>query len=79
MVKDGGETREIYKKYIAKDELLAELQLLRIRNLRPVLIPSKSSLSHDFLFAAGAIARTWDNAPSKTLVKSLRSEEEYGQ
>jgi hypothetical protein len=79
MVKDGGETREIYKKYIAKDELLAELQLLRDRNLRPVLIPSKSSLSHDFLFAAGAIARTWDNAPSRTLVKSLTPKEEYGE
>jgi len=71
MVKDTHGRRIIYEKHIAKEELSSELQLLRERNLRPVLIPSKNSLSHDFLFAAAAIARTWDNARSKALVKSL--------
>ncbi len=71
-------TREpLYAKYLEKNELLAELLLLRQRNIRPVLIPSKSSLSHDFLFAAGAIARTWDTAPSKTIVKPFNPDEEY--
>ena len=79
MVKDAHSTRTIYDKFLEKDELFEELQLLRDRDLRPVLIPSKSSLSHDFLFAAAAIARTWDNAQSKALVKSLSPNEEYGE
>ena len=79
MVKDANSRRTIYEKHLSKDELFAELQLLRERNLRPVLIPSKNSLSHDFLFAAGAIARTWDNAHSKALVKSLKPDGEYGE
>jgi len=79
VVKDTQGTRTIYDKFLEKDELFAELQLLKDRNFRPVLIPSKNSLSHDFLFAAGVIARTWDNAQSKALVKSLTPNEEYGE
>jgi hypothetical protein len=67
----------LYAKYLEKDELLEELLLLRERNFRPVLIPSKSSLSHDFLFAAGAIAKTWDSNRSETIVKPLNPDEEY--
>ena len=66
----------VYDKYIAKDELLAELQLMQARARRPVLIPSGSSLSHDFLFAAGAIARSWDQAESEAIVKSLNPDED---
>jgi hypothetical protein len=79
MVKEAHSTRTIYDKFLEKDELFEELQLLKDRNLRPVLIPSKNSLSHDFLFAAGAIARTWDNAQSKALVKSLTPDEDDGK
>jgi hypothetical protein len=60
-----------YEKYLDTDELQAELTELKARNIRPVLIPSKTSLSHDFLYAAGAIARTWDNTASKAIVKPL--------
>ena len=67
----------LYAKYLEKNELLGELLLLRDRNIRPILIPSKSSLSHDFLFAAGAIARTWDSTRSETIVKPLNLDEEY--
>lgn len=66
----------LYTKYLEKDELLGELQVLRKQNIRPVLIPSKNSLSHDFLFAAGAIARTWENTQSDTIVKALKPNEE---
>jgi hypothetical protein len=76
-VTDQGRPKTLYDKYLEKDELLGELQLLKERNIRPVLIPSKSSLSHDFLFAAGAIARTWDSTQSKTIVKPLNPNEEY--
>jgi hypothetical protein len=66
----------LYARYLQKDELLGELQLLRGRNVRPVLIPSKTSLSHDFLFAAGTIARVWESTSSKTIVKPLNQNEE---
>ena len=79
MVKDGQNTRTIYEKFIEKDELLEELQRLKGRHLRPVLIPSKDSLRHDFLFAAGAIARTWEHAQSKALVKSFTPDEDDAQ
>jgi len=72
-----GGLKSLYAKYLEKDELLGELQLLKEHNIRPVLIPSKNSLSHDFLFAAGAIARTWDNTQSDTIVKALNPNEEY--
>ncbi len=75
-VMDQGSPELLYAKYLQKDELLGELQLLRERNFRPVLIPSKTSLSHDFLFAAGTIARVWDGTQSKTIVKPLNHNEE---
>jgi hypothetical protein len=74
---DQGGPKPLYAEYLQKDELLGELQLLRERNFRPVLIPSKTSLSHDFLFAAGTIARVWDSAQSKTIVKPFNPDEEY--
>ena len=74
---DQGIAEPLYAKYLQKDELLGELQLLRGRNVRPVLIPSKTSLSHDFLFAAGTIARVWDSTQSKTIVKPFNPDEEY--
>lgn len=72
---DQGGAKPLYAKYLQKNELLGELKVLRERNIRPILLPSKTSLSHDFLFAAGAIARAWDNTPSKTMVKPLEPEE----
>jgi hypothetical protein len=72
-----GSPKPLYAKYLREDELLSELQLLRERNYRPVLIPSKTSLSHDFLFAAGTIANIWDGTPSKAMVKPLNQNEEY--
>ncbi len=75
-VMDQGNPELLHAKYLQKDELLGELQLLKERNFRPVLIPSKTSLSHDFLFAAGTIARVWDNTQSKTIVKPLSHDEE---
>ena len=77
MVSEASGVRTVTDKYLEKDELLGELVLLKEHGTRPVLIPSKSSLSHDFLFAAGAIARTWDGAKSKTIVQSLSPDEGF--
>ena len=76
---DHGRPTQLYAQYLQQDELLHELELLKERGIQPVLLPSKTSLSHDFLFAAGAVARTWDNARSQTIVKPLNPEEEYQQ
>jgi len=77
MVAEPSGARTVADRYLEKDELLGELLLLRDHGIRPVLIPSKSSLSHDFLFAAGAIARTWEGAKSGAIVKSLDLDEGF--
>jgi len=77
MIAEPSGARTVTEKYLEKDDLLGELLLLRDHGIRPLLIPSKSSLSHDFLFAAGAIARTWGGAKSETIVKSLDPDEGF--
>ena len=72
-----GNPKQLYAQYLQQDELLHELELLGTRDIRPVLLPAKTSLSHDFLFAAGAVASVWDNARSETIVKPFNFEEEY--
>jgi hypothetical protein len=54
-----------------------QLELLEERHIRPVLLASKTSLTHDFLFAAGAIAKAWDNTRPDTIVKPVNSEKDY--
>lgn len=66
-----------YAEYLQRDELLGKLESLKERNIRPELLPSKTSLTQDFLFAAAAIARAWDNTRSKAIVKPVNSTEEY--
>ena len=67
----------LHSEYLHQHELLSELQLLKERGIRPVLLPSKTSLTRDFLFAAGAIAKTWDNTRSNTVVKHVNTDEAY--
>ena len=71
-----GGSEALFSKYLQQDELVRELEVLRERDIRPVLLPSKMSLTQDFLFAAGAIAQAWDNARSETIVKHVNPEEE---
>jgi hypothetical protein len=72
-----GSSTPLYAQYLQRDELLGKLEFLKERNIRPVLLPSKTSLTQDFLFAAGAIARAWDNTRSNAIVKPVNSAEEY--
>jgi hypothetical protein len=55
-------------KILTKEELLPELLALQQRNIRPMLLPEKSSLSQDFLYAAGVIAKVWTD--SRTVVQT---------
>lgn len=61
--------------YLHQDELIRQLEWLKKRDIRPVLLPSKMSLSHDFLFAAGAIAKAWGMTAGETVVKPVNREE----
>ena len=72
-----GSSTPLYAQYLQRDDLLGKLEFLKERNIRPVLLPSKTSLTEDFLFAAGAIARAWDNTRSNAIVKPVNSTEEY--
>jgi len=66
---------DMYSKHLDQDDLVAELESLKKLNVRPVLLPEKTSISQDFLFAAGSIARVWASAKSHTVVKSLDPEQ----
>ena len=61
------------KEGMALDEgnLIPALEGLRERQSRPVLLPEKTSLSQDFLFAAAAMAKVWSAADSRTIVKPV--------
>jgi len=70
-----GGTKELNAKQLDRYELIPELEALRKTSIRPMLLPEKKSMSQDFLFAAGAIARVWSSAKSQTIVKPLNLEE----
>lgn len=57
---------------LTKEELLPALVSLKERNIRPMLLPEKSSLSQDFLYAAGAIAKVWTDG-GRTVVQTESS------
>jgi hypothetical protein len=54
---------------LSPEELVPVLESLRQRNIQPLLLPEKASLSQDFLFAAGALARVWSDHESRTIVQ----------
>ncbi|RLC27240.1 MAG: hypothetical protein DRH32_10520 [Deltaproteobacteria bacterium] len=66
---------EFFSKDLEADELIPELALLKNRNIKPTLLPEKTSMSQDFLFAAGAIARVWMMPDSQAVVKPINPAE----
>lgn len=67
--------KELSVKYLDQGNLIPELESLQKISDRPVLLPGKTSLSQDFLFAAGAIARVWTSDKGQTIVKPIKPEE----
>lgn len=61
---------------LGPEELVPALESLRQRNIQPMLLPEKRSLSQDFLFAAGALARVWSSNGSQAIVQPQMIEEE---
>jgi hypothetical protein len=66
---------KLYFKYVDRDNLIRELEELRKLNIRPMLLPEKTSLSQDFLFAAGAIANVWASVNTMAVVRPINPEE----
>ena len=66
---------EQYSKNLDRNDLILELEALKKISGRPTLMPEKKSLSQDFLFAAGALARVWSSASTQTIVKPMNPEQ----
>jgi hypothetical protein len=62
---------ETYSKYVDRDNLIRELEELMKLDIRPILLPEKTSLSQDFLFAAGAIANVWASVNTMAVVRPI--------
>ena len=63
-----------YSKHVDRKNLIRELEELRKLNIRPMLLPEKTSLSQDFLFAAGAIANVWETDNTMAVVRPINPE-----
>jgi len=66
--------KKLYSKHIDRYDLISELKALKEISGRPMLLPAKTSLSQDFLFAAGAVARVWSSTKGQTIVKPIDPE-----
>ncbi len=64
-----GETLETLT--LEREELLAALETMRTEGARPLLLPERDSLSHDFLYAAGALAKVWSDGRGPTVVRPI--------
>lgn len=58
-------------RYVTRDDLVRELELLKTNGKRPILNPAGDSLSRDLLFAAGAIARVWSPDAGKAVIRPV--------
>ncbi len=65
----GGPGREDQALLLGPDELLGALERLKARRVQPMLLPEKTSLSQDLLYAAGAMARVWGVDYGETVVQ----------
>jgi len=70
---DQGNAKSLYSKYVDRNNLLGELEALRKLNIRPMLMPEKTSLSQDFLFAVGAMASVWASGNARAVVRPIKN------
>lgn len=60
---------------LAPEQLMDALAKLKARNIQPILLPEKTSLTQDLLYAAGAMAKVWGMEYSETVVQPETLEE----
>ncbi len=53
--------------------LIPALEKLRSQGIRPLLLPDKTSITQDFLFAAGALARVWSKTENRSIVRTMET------
>lgn len=56
-----------------QNSLIPALQKLQEHKIMPMLLPEKTSLSQDFLFAAAALAKVWSAEESRTVVRPMET------
>ncbi len=74
--------KDLRSGYLDRDTLIPKLRELKKSSVCPILMPEKLSLSQDFLFAAGAIAKVWRNEKGRsnqTVVRPLNPEERHSK
>jgi hypothetical protein len=54
---------------LAPEQLVEALKKLKARNIQPILLPEKTSITQDLLYAAGAMAKVWGQEYSETVVR----------
>jgi len=54
-----------------ESNLIPALEQLQQKQIMPVILPEKTSLSQDFLFAAAGLAKVWSAEDSRTIVRPL--------
>lgn len=68
------EPKELESRVLSAEGLESELKALRGLGIRPSLLPEKSSLSQDFLYAVGTFAKVWGGQGNQAVVQPLKSE-----
>ncbi len=72
LVRVAGRTgEELERLTIEREGLLAALETMRNEGTKPLLLPERDSLSHDFLYAAAALAKVWSDGRSPTVVRPI--------
>lgn len=54
---------------LSAEELIPALEKLKARDVQPTLLPNKTSITQDLLYAAGAMAKVWGLEHSETVVQ----------
>ncbi len=60
---------------LAPEQLVETLKKLKARNVQPILLPDKTSITQDLLYAAGAMAKVWGKEYSESVVQPELLEE----
>jgi hypothetical protein len=67
-LKRAGETEGMM---LDESTLIPALEELQQKQIMPVLLPEKTSISQDFLFAVAGLAKVWSAEDSRTIVSPL--------
>jgi len=73
-VVDDNRVVEKYVKDLSRDDLETSLISLRRQSFKPVIVAESRSLSGDFLYAQGTLAKVWAGEKGRAVVRLLEEE-----